>query len=434
MKMLRRVLIVLGVVLALLLAVPALVSLDTWRPQVEQALASRLGTKVVIGRLALSGLPYPRVMADTIAVGDNGELQARELVLAPDWLSLFSATKVIRSIAIDGLGVRADALGALGRLGGSGEASPSSTTAAPALRIDAIALTNTRIGLSQTVIGPFDAAIAFDANAQFASAQAALQDGTLALTAMPASGAYALALTANNWTVPVGPALRFAALDARGTLRSGVMTIDSLKAQAYGGTLDGAARLSWDTRWRLSGTLDGKTLDVRELTLALSSQAPLAGKLDAQAKFDAAADSAAALGRALRLDMPFAVTGGVLTGMDLKGIAQRIADTDALGETRFDTLRGRLSVVNDTLTLADIAIRSGALQADGKVTATPERRLSGRVDVGVIVAGKLGVAAPLDVSGTLDAPRASLATGAILERGVDFGKAAAQWARQFLPR
>ena len=92
MKMLRRVLIVLGVVLALLLAVPALVSLDTWRPQVEQALASRLGTKVVIGRLALSGLPYPRVMADTIAVGDNGELQARELVLAPDWLSLFSAT------------------------------------------------------------------------------------------------------------------------------------------------------------------------------------------------------------------------------------------------------------------------------------------------------------------------------------------------------
>lgn len=434
MKMLRRVLIVLGVVLALLLAVPALVSLDTWRPQVEQALASRLGTQVVIGRLALSGLPYPRITADTIAIGDQGELQARELVLAPEWLSLFGATKVIRSITVDGLTAPSDALGALGRLGGSGKAAPSSTTAAPALRIDAIALTNARIGLSQTVIGPFDVAINFDTNALLASAQAALQDGTLALTVTPASGAYALALTAKNWTVPVGPALRFTTLEARGTVRGGLLSIDTIDAQAYGGTLKGQARLSWDGGWRLSGNLDGKTLDVRELTLALSTQAPLAGKLDAQARFDTTAERASALGRALRLDMPFAVTGGVLTGIDLQGIAQRIAETDTLGETRFDTLRGTLNLANETITLSNVAVRSGALEADGKVTARPDRTLAGRVDVGIVVGGKLSVAVPLDVTGTLDAPRATLSTRTIVDRGVEFGKAAAQWARQFLPR
>lgn len=434
MKLRRYALIALALAVVILAAVPALVPLDNWRPQVEQALASRLGTKVVIGRLALSGLPYPRVMADTIAVGDNGELQARELVLAPDWLSLFSATKVIRSIAIDGLGVRADALGALGRLGGSDEASPSSTTAAPALRIDAIALTNTRLGLAQTAIGPFDASIAFDANGRFTNAHAALQDGTLSVAATPSSGAYALTLTAKNWTVPVGPPLRFTTLDARGAVRGSVVTIDAFNAAAYGGTLTGAARLSWDSGWRLSGKLDGKTLDVREMTLVLSARAPLAGKLDAQAKFDAAADSGAALGRALRLDMPFAVTGGVLTGVDLQGIAQRIAATDALGETRFDTLRGTLNLANETITLSNVAIRSGVLEADGKVTATPDRKLAGRIDVGIVVGGKLSVAVPLEVTGTLDAPRATLSTRTIVDRGVEFGKAAAQWARQFLPR
>jgi len=65
--------------------------------------------------------------------------------------------------------------------------------------------------------------------------------------------------------------------------------------------------------------------------------------------------------------------------------------------------------------LSNLAASSGALSATGEVAMTPNRSLSGRVNVNLAesVVGK-AVGVPLVVGGTLDAPTVTLTRGAML--------------------
>ena len=64
------VLIVLGVVVVIIIAVPFLVNADSFRPTIQSQLQSSLGRQVTIGGLSLS-LLAGGVTADNIAISDD---------------------------------------------------------------------------------------------------------------------------------------------------------------------------------------------------------------------------------------------------------------------------------------------------------------------------------------------------------------------------
>jgi hypothetical protein len=82
------------------------------------------------------------------------------------------------------------------------------------------------------------------------------------------------------------------------------------------------------------------------------------------------------------------------------------------GVTRLDTLAGQVSTNGKAVQVTNLVASSGGLAATGSVSISPNKALSGRVNVDLSTAkGALGV--PLVVGGTIDDPSVTLTRGAI---------------------
>jgi hypothetical protein len=103
MKWFKRALLAFSVLLAALALILLLVSLDSYRPQLETLVSDKLKEPVTLRKLSLRGLSLPHVVIEGIAVGKTGDLSVGMVAVTPDLLSMLTATKVIRSIDIDGL-------------------------------------------------------------------------------------------------------------------------------------------------------------------------------------------------------------------------------------------------------------------------------------------------------------------------------------------
>ena len=107
----------------------------------------------------------------------------------------------------------------------------------------------------------------------------------------------------------------------------------------------------------------------------------------------------------MRLDTPFGIDDGVLHGIDIRKAATFSSEDGGKGgETRFDRLRGQLSIDRGTRRLTRLDIASGSLSADGNVTISPQDQLSGRLNTSIKAVSIAAVTVPLNVSGTLESP------------------------------
>ena len=101
MKWLKRSGLVLGVIVLILAAVPFLISLDDYIPQIEKEISARLKEPVKISGLRVAALPLPHATVDGITVGKTGEIKVGKVTVTPDLWSLLGPTKVIKSIEIE---------------------------------------------------------------------------------------------------------------------------------------------------------------------------------------------------------------------------------------------------------------------------------------------------------------------------------------------
>lgn len=124
--------------------------------------------------------------------------------------------------------------------------------------------------------------------------------------------------------------------------------------------------------------------------------------LDAKPVFSASAASVAQIAHAMRLDAPFNVSNGVLYGVDMQKVATSlIRQANSGGETRFEALSGHLAMDRGAYRFTRIKIASGSLAADGNVSISPQKELSGRVNAQVTLAGA-SANVPLNITGTVD--------------------------------
>lgn len=436
---------VLLVLVGMLAAIPFLVSLDDYIPVLERELSSRLKEPVKIGRLRAAGLPLPHATASGITIGKAGDIKVGKVSVTPDLWSLASATRVVKSIEIDGLTLTQGAIDRI-PLWAKTDAKSAEAAGAPAVRVQSIRLEDAVLKLDKATFGPFDARLELSVQGHPESASIATRDGKLKAHVRPGDSGYLIEASAKDWKPPVGAALHFDVLSIKGVATRKGASLADIRAKLYGGSVSGKLTAGWEKGVQLKGEAAVDQVEIAPLLQALGRPATFSGKLTARpVTFSASAAKADQIASALRLETPFEVHNGILHGVDIRKAASSLVSRDGGkgGETRFDKLSGHLALDRGTRRLSGLNAVSGSLSADGNVVVTPRDELSGRVNASVKAASVAAATVPLNVSGTLQSPLllptggtlAGAAVGtAILGPGVgtSVGSRVGQWTEGLL--
>lgn len=444
MKWLKWIGIVVSVLLLILAVVPFFISLDDYIPEIEREISAKLKEPVKIGSLRAAGLPLPHVSASGITVGKTEDIKVGKVTVTPDLWSLLDATKVIRSIEIDGLVLTQKAIDKIPAWLPP-DAKPGQLSPPPAVRLEAIKLDDAVIKLQNASFGPFDARLTLSDDGNFESASIVTRDGKLKVFVKPELSNYLIDASAKAWKLPAGPAIHFDELVVKGVATPKGASFSELSAKLYGGTIRGTMTVGWQKGVQLKGSATVSQVEIGPLLKALDKPESVSGRLNARPMFSANAASPEQILDALRLETPFDVQGGVLHGVDIHKAATSFISKDGGrgGETRFDKLSGHLNIDRGIRRLTQLDIVSGSLSADGNVTISPKDELSGRINTSIKATSIASASVPLNVSGTLDSPllfptggtMAGAAAGtAVLGPGVGtaLGARVGQWAENLL--
>ena len=404
MRWLKRILIALALLVAVAIAVPSLIPLDKYIPLVEREASAALKAPVTIKTLQVSTVPLPHVTVDGIAVSGAHEISVGKVTVTPDLWSLLQPVKVIRSVEIDSLVLTQKGMDRVAALGGGPDAKAQPETART-VRVERVSFVNAVLKLDKLAFGPFDARVRLDARGEPREASIVTRDGKLNASVIPDGDHFLIDAAAKSWQPPAGPAIRFDELALKGKATRNGADFSQLSAKLYGGTVSGRGTAGWQKGIQLKGILDINRVELKELVPLLSPATRVSGRLTAKPVFSAQAAAANQIANALHLETPFNVQDGVVYGVDIEKAALSLVKRDTTGgETKFDELSGHLVMDRGSYRFTGLKIASGALAADGNVTISAQKELSGRVNAQVKAMQLATAGIPLNVSGTVAHP------------------------------
>jgi uncharacterized protein involved in outer membrane biogenesis len=412
MKWFKRLVVLFVLLVAILAIVPFFVSVDDYRPQIEQLLSERIKEPVRLKNLRLAGLPLPHLVIEGVEIG-KADVRVGKIAVTPDLMSLLTDTKVIRNVEVSALVINQNAID---RLPLWIKTDPKAKPADFKVLVRSVSLDDAMLKLQKTSFGPFDARIDISSAGQPERADITARDGKFKATIKPVGKKFNIEVLAKNWRLPAGPPIHFDELLVRGVATLDEATLPEIKARLYGGEVNGQMTLGWQKGLRLKGGYVVSGLELRDLVPLFSPKTKLSGRLTAKPVFSANAPNADQLKNALNLETPFDIREGVLDGIDIQKAATSLITRDSSGQTRFDVLSGHFAMERGTQRITDLKVASGSLAADGNVTIAPSKALSGRINAQVKVGGLAAASVPLNISGTLDSPLA-LPTGAAMAGG-----------------
>ena len=243
-----------------LVALPFIVPLDTFKPELESQLSTAIGRQVMIDRITLEMLPRIDVRARGITIwgresGDD-QLFAREMRVIPDLPTLlFDGRFSIQRIHIAEIETNQSFARAFIN---DWKARPHSVGQTSPVAIDEISADGITFRLDdKTVLGPYNATISLTHDFGVREVSIHRRDKTLRVRMTVRDKGIEAFLSAHDWTVPIGRALRFSTLRINAFLpEQGHLDIKDLHATAYNGTLAGSGRLTWKSTPHLAGHLD----------------------------------------------------------------------------------------------------------------------------------------------------------------------------------
>lgn len=386
--------------LLLLLIAPLLMPAHLFAPQLALAVSNRLGEPVRIGGARLALLPLPHAAITDIDIGRQPFMRVERLTLTPQLLSLVSGPLILRSVELNGVQIRQQALARIERW-----SAKRNTGETAQVTVERVLLQRVDVRLDTITLLGIDVDVKLAADGTLRSALARADDGHLRLSLAPSDSGIEVTLSATDWRLPIEPGIRFARLDGQGKLNRNGLDLDSIDGELYEGSLRGVARLGWKREWTLSGRVDLKQMSVAPFAALYARDTVISGQLDASSAFEASSSKAAGLADSLRVEADFQLHDGVLHKVDLAAAATLIPTKQEKrkGVTHFDRFTGHLTVDRAGFHFSDVQIVSGALDAKGYVTIAPDKKLSGRVDTALKGTGSL-VGTPLAISGTLESP------------------------------
>ena len=440
-----------GAALGLVLLLGMLAAVANWwlgsgdfRSRIEQQATQALGLPVTLEAVQLSVWPAPGVALKGLTLHSSPPITAGRIVAAPQWLGLLEGVKggrialnklTLSDVVLPQRGLH-DALQKIEQHSAKTRRHIGDSTAKPG------ALPVERPGQQPGGASSATSSTAPSPPSSFVPSVKLLRvEGLRWESEQGWASTFAADVQLNDAMLPQRADLRVLAgrwqgarLQAKADLQALGATAPSVEAGApqgswqldlaiAGGTVRGPLRLGRAGGVVAAGPSRTLTLEAALQTRDVSVQAltglpVLSGRLEADTRLNAQAESLSALARALRSQTRFTVQGAVIDGLDLVK-AVRTLGISRGGQTRLDTLAGQVatqeSVQGRATQLSALNARSGLLAATGQVNIAPDRQLAGRISVD-LPGGVLGV--PLQVGGTLAAPQVTLTRGAMLGAAV----------------
>ncbi len=399
MKKNKKILIVLGLVISVLIILPFLIPVQTYLREAEKIASEKLGVPVTVGDGHLAFLPSPRVVLNDISVGKDQEAQFGRVVVTPTLSTLFSDTRVI-DIKISKPIIKKAALDIVAALT---ENKPASNAPSP-VNIHQIEINGLELVWPGAKYPVLNIEATLKDGSQLQSAKVETEDGKVKANVTPKDDVQLIVVDIDHWTSPVGLPVLIDTGKIEGQLKDSHLNLSNIDIALYNGKLTGNANLDWQKGWKLNGKVKVDKLAVKEPSKLVSKTVYLSGNLFGDGSFSSTAKDASALGNTIHADFKFKVNNGVLHGLDLMKMASLlIKQSEKGGETQFEEFSGLLNMTGKQYHLKDIKISSGLLAASGQVKVKPSKELDGTVEVEVKNSVSLA-AIPLDVSGTVSNP------------------------------
>ncbi|MFC7418560.1 AsmA family protein [Iodobacter arcticus] len=402
MKKTRTLLFCLLLFFVLIVSLPLILPLNSYKPQLEKRLSTLLQAKVQLENIEFTYQPLPFFALNGIKI-DEGAGKIEQIRIPLNFFNLFKYGKSLKNVEVEGVHL-----------------SPALAFSLPkrfaALEQDRITLgdvvlTKASVILEQGELGPIDGVMKFAQNGAMADLQLADKQGHIEVHLKPKGDNVGLTVQATSWELPLGYPIVFERLYMSGEGSPEGLVIDDIRGESYGGVLSGKAQLTKQTEWNLQGQLVAKGVHTEPLSKIFSPATFVSGRMDAEAQFNYRAADYLKLFAHPAIDAQFLVREGAVHNLDL--VAQlRAGETPAGrgGQTRFDTLKGKMVMRDRSVQLQSMVLEAGKFNAQGAVQtggSTLNGAVSARLKAGVLV-----ISNQIRIGGNLTSPTLSSGSAA----------------------
>ncbi|MFZ5502897.1 MAG: AsmA family protein [Pseudomonadota bacterium] len=380
-------------VLLLLIALfvgPHFLPTKDYAVKVEQLLESQLQQPVHIEKLAVRLLPSPSMELSAVAVGESVAVKIEQVKIDFALSSLWSSTKKINKLVLQGAEVNGAALQPLSQW--LQQIAPN-----PQYPITRIEFAKSKFEFGAIQFADIAGNLEFDSSGSFSHATLQGSNDKFTMEMKAAENKTLLSLRVRDSVIPLLPNWQFSELNASGELTADELIVSDIDSRIAGGMLQGNGRLNWRSGWRAEGSLAAKTITLENISSILM------GDMDGSARFTMQSDKLDALTDSVRMDGSFIVSKGTINGMDFVETTRlRSSNNIPGGRTHFDEAGGDLSLSGKVLSLRGMKMKAGVLSATGYVDIADDH-LSGRVISELSIRAEMG-SVPLQLGGTLGIP------------------------------
>ncbi|MDR0379336.1 MAG: AsmA-like C-terminal region-containing protein [Candidatus Accumulibacter sp.] len=386
--------------LALAVATALVFPFDIYVPNLEQALSKAVARPVGIRGMQVRFYPEPAMVLENVQLGQGDDaIRIREIRLHPDFESVFSSRWGLRKVVVSGTQLQLERIidmpaifAALARPG-----------SVPKIRF--FLLKETDLSFFGLVLKNTDAEIQRDPDGNMQALTARSADGSVLLEARPAAAAIDLAVEAYTWRPAEDSEFVCDSLNFKGRLEKDTLTISGLEIRALDGLVQGDAVVhASGAKPNLSGAVAFGRINASRLSEALGIGQKLDGTLRGNMRFSADSEEWSSILSSIDGEGEFRIQRGSLNGIDLAEAARRASGTPVQGgSTNFEQMSGKMRLERERYQFFDLDISSGLMQSTGRIDATRNGQLSGRLELrmrGSVNQTRTSVL----VSGTLMAP------------------------------
>ena len=356
-----------------LLAALQFMPMSSYIPTVQGMASRRIGEPVTIAEMRLSVMDGFEFRLDGIRIGKQLDIQVRTVKVQIELSSLLGDHVIVKRMTLEGASTNADVLPRLGNW-------PRNAIGQGEAELRRVLFRDTTIAVAGLKVPTFDADLLFAPDGGFRTASIKTSDGSLRADLAHADKGIGIDVSGRGFTLFAGPPVVFDDIVAKGTIADDGIVLSSVDGRLYGGTVTGAAHLTWNAGWKLDGDFETARVELFPLLATVTKDATSRGQLDAKAHFQMVAATPGKLFDAPQAQAGFTLRKGSIDGVDLvRALQSRSREGVRGGRSRFDELGGTLTVNNGRYQYRNLHLQSGLLVASGQFEIAADQNVSGRL-------------------------------------------------------
>jgi len=351
----------------------------------ERAASAAFGQPVKIGSAHMSLFRGLELVFERVTVG---EAYISKVHAFPEIGTLLGDQNIFRRFELEAPVVHQEQLGALlfGAIKPGG------------LKVEQIEARKLRLA-GPLPLPPLDADVRIANDGTLKSVTLTGSDKLVATLTPKGSGIVGVELNAASFTLPFAPDVSLSSFTMKGSADRGGMNLSEWDGNVLDGNLSGTAQIQWGPSWTVEGKLKVHRINAAVFAPALLSEGLIE---DGRGSYRMSGPSPTKLMQGAHIEGSFGMGKGVLGSFDLSRAIQT-SGGQSQGRTIFAELSGEGVYEKGTITLRNINIAAGALNAAASAEIAPGGALSARIVADMKTPGQT-LRQTLNLTGTVKEP------------------------------